>query len=166
MRLTWCALALAILLAGWMPAAHAQDQNPEPWYTEFGKRVFTGSNVPALDSGDLPHALQGLSISGFVSNTSGIWANPVALRNFGRAAGEHHPANSLAMERNWTQIDLNWTIDANNKLFVRFWGVYEPPYPWEAHNLEVPAEPTIAISRVSTIATTSATRSGKILPAG
>lgn len=117
--------------------AQSQD-NTEPWYVEFGNRILTGSNAPALDVRDMPPPIRGLSISGFLSSTSGMWANPSALRNFGRSAGEHHGSNSLAMERNLVQVDTNWKIDANNKIFVRFWGVYEPPYPWEAHDIQGP----------------------------
>jgi hypothetical protein len=64
-----------------------------------------------------------------------MWANSSALRNFGRPAGEHHGSNSLSVERNWIQLDVNYLLNGSNKFFLRFWGVYEPPYPWEANNI-------------------------------
>ncbi len=137
-KIALCALILAFASAVRPLSAHAQEGNPEPWYAEFGNRILTGANAPALDVSEMPPPLRGLSISGFLSNTSGMWANSSALRSFGRPAGEHHGSNSLAMERNWAQLDTNWKIDANNKVFVRFWGVYEPPYPWEAGDIEGP----------------------------
>ncbi len=69
-------------------------------------------------------------LTGFLQNQSGIWVNPPALREFA-PPGVHH-SNSLATERNWTQIDANYNIGPNS-FFLRFWGVYEPPYPNESH---------------------------------
>ena len=92
-----------------------------------------------LDLRKLPDALSGLSVSGFLSNTTGMWANSAALTNFGRQAGEHHGANSLSVERNWIQIDANYVLSGSDRFFVRLWGVYEPPYPWEADNILGPS---------------------------
>ena len=36
------------------------------------------------------------------------------------------------------QLDANYLLNANNQFFVRFWLVYEPPYPWEARNIAGP----------------------------
>lgn len=115
--------------------ACAEGSDREPWYSKFGESVLTGSNAPFLDISRSASAIGGLSVSGFLSNTTGMWANSSALRNFGRQAGEHHNGNSLAVERNWIQIDANYVLDGNNKFFLRFWGVYEPPYPWEADDI-------------------------------
>jgi hypothetical protein len=67
-----------------------------------------------------------------------MWANSSALTNFGRQAGEHHGANSLAVERELMQLDANYLLNADNQFFVRFWLVYEPPYPWEAGTIAGP----------------------------
>jgi hypothetical protein len=104
--------------------------------SQFAGDLFLGSNEPAFDVSRANEWLRGLSISGFLQNTSGIWVNSSALRNFGRQAGEHHGANSLAVQRELVQLDLNYLFNADNQFFVRFWGVYEPPYPWEARNIE------------------------------
>jgi hypothetical protein len=118
--------------------ARAGEENQPGWYSQFGRSVFTGSNAPFLDVSESSDWLSGLSVSGFISNTTGMWANSSALRNFGRPAGEHHGSNSLSVERNWIQIDTNYVLDGDNKFFLRVWGVYEPPYPWEDHDLEGP----------------------------
>ncbi len=67
-----------------------------------------------------------------------MWVNSSALTRFGRQAGEHHGANSLAVEREQLQLDFNYWLNADNQFFVRFSGVYEPPYPWEANTIEGP----------------------------
>src|SRR5215472_10719912 len=111
----------------------------------LGESLWSGSNAPFVDVSQSPWRwLRGLSVSGYAQTTSGMWANSSSLTNFGRAAGEHHGANSLAVERNLLQLDANYFLNGNNAGFVRFWGVYEPPYPWEAHNI---AGPTLLYDR-------------------
>ena len=68
--------------------------------------------------------LQGLSVSGFISNTTGMWVQSNNIRY-------NRSKNSLATERNWLQLDINYILNGNNRFFVRGWGVYEPPYPFE-----------------------------------
>ena len=68
--------------------------------------------------------LRGLSVSGFVSNTSGMWVDSSAIRY-------QKSKNSLATERNWLQTDINYILNSNNRFFIRGWLVYEPPYPFE-----------------------------------
>jgi hypothetical protein len=107
----------------------------------FAQEIFAGSADPVIDVSNANGWLSGLSVSGFLQNTSGIWANSSQLRNFGRQSGEHHGGNSLAVERELLQLDLNYLYDSDNRFFLRFWGVYEPPYPWEAGTI---AGPTFA----------------------
>jgi hypothetical protein len=133
------AALIVACLTGHAESARAQEQNAESWYSQFGRTIFMGSNAPVLDLRGLPGPLSGLSVSGFLSNTSGMWANSSALTNFGREAGEHHGANSLSVERNWIQIDANYVLSGSDKFFVRLWGVYEPPYPWESDNILGPS---------------------------
>jgi hypothetical protein len=85
-----------------------------------------GSNMPWLDFSETPGPLQGLSISGFVSNTTGMWVDSTAIRY-------QRSKNSLAIERNWLQLDINYKLDGNNRFFIRGWVVYEPPYKFEYH---------------------------------
>jgi hypothetical protein len=101
----------------------------------FAREIFLGSNEPFLDVSSDNEWFNGLSVSGFLQNTSGIWANSLATTNFGRQAGEHHGANSLAVERELMQLDANYLLNANSQFFIRFWLVYEPPYLWEANNI-------------------------------
>jgi hypothetical protein len=119
--------------------AFAAEDDHQSWYSQFGNSLLTGSNAAFLDVSESPGLIGGLSVSGFFNNGTGMWANSSALRNFGRSSGEHHGSNSLTVERNWIQVDANYVLDGNNKFFLRFWGVYEPSYPWEEHNLLGPA---------------------------
>jgi hypothetical protein len=128
------AVAVAVVLARGGPAL-AVEGDDTSWYSQFGSRLFTGSNAAFLDDSQSPDLIGGLSVSGFFNNSTGMWANSSALRNFGRSSGEHHGSNSLAVERNWLQLDTNYVLDGNNKFFLRFWGVYEPSYPWEDRDL-------------------------------
>jgi hypothetical protein len=129
------AMALAGVLSG-TGYTHAQNSPPQlAEHTGFGERILLGSNSPLFDLSRSSSLFRGLSVSGFLQNISGMWVNSSALTNFGRAAGEHHGANSLAVERNLLQLDFNYFLNGGNRFFLRFWGTYEPPYPWEAHNI-------------------------------
>jgi hypothetical protein len=63
-----------------------------------------------------------------------VGINSSVLTNFGRRAGEHHGANSLAVERELMQLDTI-LFNADTQFFARFWSVYEPPRQWEASNV-------------------------------
>ena len=102
--------------------ARAQDAN-QGLYSDF-LSIFTGASMPLVDLSESSPALRGLSVSGFVSNTSGMWVNSSGIRY-------QKSKNSLATERNWLQTDINYVLDGNNRLFIRGWLVYEPAYPFE-----------------------------------
>lgn len=136
-RLVPIATLACILAATSAGIAQELNTNP-PQHHELGHSLWLGSNAPFVDVSRSWRWLRGLSLTGYLQTTSGMWANSAALTNFGRSAGEHHGANSLAVERNLLQLDFNYLLDGNNSWFVRFWGVYEPPYPWEAHNIAGP----------------------------
>ena len=70
--------------------------------------------------------LSGLHVSGFLSQTFGMWQNPSALRQFTTSR------NNLAVSRTWLQVDENLRINENNSLFMREWFVYEPPYAFNS----------------------------------
>jgi hypothetical protein len=76
--------------------------------------------------------LSGLHISGFLSQTFGMWQNSQGLIGFTKSR------NSLAVSRTWLQVDENYRINENNNLFMREWFVYEPPYAWNSANGHVP----------------------------
>jgi hypothetical protein len=128
------AIAVAWLCAS-VPAFAQTTPSSDVGFTRFAESLLLGGSEPLIDLSHQDGWLAGLAVSGYLQNTSGMWANSSALTNFSRQSGEHHGANSLAVEREQIQLDLNYRLDANNQLFVRFSGVYEPPYPWEAHNI-------------------------------
>jgi hypothetical protein len=72
--------------------------------------------------------LGGLHISGYASQTFGMWQNPTNLRNFTRSR------NNLAVARSLLQIDENYRLNENNTFFAREWFVYEPPYSYNSAN--------------------------------
>jgi len=74
--------------------------------------------------------LAGLHISGFGSQTFGMWQNPTALRAFTKSR------NNLAVARSLLQIDENYRLNENNSFFMREWFVYEPPYSWDSANIK------------------------------
>jgi len=128
------AIAVACAYARCGSALAAED-DPQSWYAKFGDSLLTGSNAGFLDLSESPGLIGGFSISGFFTNSTGIWGNSSALRSFGGSSGEHHGSNSLAVERNWIQVDTNYVFNGNNKFFLRFWGIYEPSYRWEENDL-------------------------------
>jgi hypothetical protein len=132
-------LLAALILVG--NAYTACSQTPSQADSDFARlthNFLVGSEESLIDVSASNSWLGGLSLSGYLQNTSGMWANSSALTNFGRQAGEHHGANSLAVERELLQLDANYLLNADNQFFVRFWLVYEPPYPWEAGNIAGP----------------------------
>jgi hypothetical protein len=132
-------LMIAAILVGKIAPAYAQAPvAASSDYGRFARNLFSGGNEPLVDVSGSGEWFSGFSLSGFLQNTSGMWANSSVLTNFGRPAGEHHGANSLAVERELIQLDANYLLNANNQFFVRFWLVYEPPYPWEAGNIAGP----------------------------
>jgi hypothetical protein len=70
--------------------------------------------------------LSGLHVSGFLSQTFGMWQNSENLRQYTKSR------NSLAKSRTWLQVDEN--LRTNENLFMREWFVYEPPYAWNSAN--------------------------------
>src|SRR5262249_17104583 len=129
---------LASFLASAAPVLAQENNGANFQHLHLGATLWSGSSAPFVDVSRSWQWLRGLSLSGYAQTTSGMWVNSPALTEFGRSAGEHHGANSLAVERNLLQLDANYFLDGNNSGFLRFWGVYEPPYPWEAHNIAGP----------------------------
>jgi hypothetical protein len=74
--------------------------------------------------------LGGLHISGYASQTFGMWQNPTNLKQFTPSR------NNLATSRTLLQVDENYRVDENNTLFMREWFVYEPPYAWDSANIK------------------------------
>ena len=72
--------------------------------------------------------LDGLHVSGFLSQTFSMWQNPSGLRGYTTSR------NSLADSRTWLQVDENYRLNENNSFFMREWFVYEPPYAFNSAN--------------------------------
>lgn len=72
----------------------------------------------------------GLHVSGYVSQTFGMWQNPTALHDYTKSR------NNLAVSRTLLQVDENYTLGSNDHFFMREWFVYEPPYSFNSANAE------------------------------
>jgi hypothetical protein len=72
--------------------------------------------------------LSRLHISGYGSQTFGMWQNPTALKEYTRSR------NNLAVARSLLQLDVNYRFNENNTFFARAWFVYEPPYSFNSAN--------------------------------
>jgi hypothetical protein len=72
--------------------------------------------------------LTGLHISGYGSQTFGMWQNPTNLFAYTTSR------NNLAVSRSLLQIDGNYRLNENNTFFARGWFVYEPPYSYNSAN--------------------------------
>src|SRR5262249_31956775 len=87
-------MALLASTVAYATAQGAGDPGKEPGHNVPGESLWLGANVPFLDVDQSWRWLRGLSVTGYGLTTSGMWANSSSLTNFGRAAGEHHGANS------------------------------------------------------------------------
>jgi hypothetical protein len=72
--------------------------------------------------------LSGLHISGYGSQTFGMWQDPPTLVAYTPSR------NNLAVARSLLQIDENYRLNENNTFFAREWFVYEPPYSFNSAN--------------------------------
>jgi uncharacterized protein DUF1302 len=91
--------------------------------TPLYQTLLMGSPTPLIDVSEDP-GWQGLSVSGFINSTTGMWVNSSGVRY-------QKSKNSLAAERNWLQLDINYILNGDNRFFVRGWVVYEPSYRFE-----------------------------------
>jgi hypothetical protein len=120
----------AAILVGGMTAAVA-----------LGGQVSSASDslsVTGATSGVLPQAsaapsseggiFTGLHISGYTSQTFGMWQDPPALRDYTPSR------NNLATSRTLLQVDENYELNDSNNFFAREWFVYEPPYSYNSAN--------------------------------
>jgi hypothetical protein len=77
--------------------------------------------------------LSGLHVSGYASQTFGMWTNPSTLRDWTKSR------NDLAVSRTLLQVDENYRLNENNTFFARQWFVYEPPYAFNSAGNQVGA---------------------------
>ena len=91
--------------------------------TPLYQTLLMGSPTPLIDVSEDP-GWQGLSVSGFINSTTGMWLDSSAIRY-------QKSKNSLAASRSWLQLDINYILNGDNRFFVRGWVVYEPAYRFE-----------------------------------
>jgi len=72
--------------------------------------------------------LSGLHVSGYASQTFGMWQNPHNTHEW------THSSNALATSRTLLQVDENYRLNESNTFFAREWFVYEPPYAYNSSN--------------------------------
>jgi hypothetical protein len=121
--------SFAILLSA--AASRAGDVSAQP----ADDLSVTNSVANVLPQGAAPPSptaaaswLQGLHISGYGSQTFGMWQDPPTLHDFTPSR------NNLAVARSLLQIDENYRLNENNTFFMREWFVYEPPYSFDSAN--------------------------------
>jgi hypothetical protein len=120
------ALAIIGLCAG---GSVAGDLSAQPTNNLNVIGASTVSDLPQAGGAAAENSwLSGLHVSGFLSQTFGMWQNPSGLRTYTTSR------NNLATSRTWLQVDENLRIDENNNLFMREWFVYEPPYAFNSAN--------------------------------
>jgi hypothetical protein len=135
-------LALGLILLLIPRASFALEPFFDEAVTATGFRpLLQDQNVSAAESALQENQIwselrQNLHISGFFQNTSGVFINTKGTR-----WQPHTSLNSLEAERQLLQIDINESFGEHFQFFMRLWGAYEPPYPFEnnarigAHNL-------------------------------
>src|SRR5229473_6253543 len=89
--------------------------------------------------------LSGLHVSGYASQTFGMWQNPSALRDFTPSR------NNLAVARTLLQVDENYRLNENNTFFMREWFVYEPPYSFNSANNKAYAAGSLAAGNAASL---------------
>ena len=67
-----------------------------------------------------------LHVSGYIQSNYGLFYNTEGTKWW-----PHHHLNSIESLRQLGQIDLNESFGEHLQFFARFWGVYEPGYPFE-----------------------------------
>src|SRR5258708_9979289 len=76
--------------------------------------------------GVLSELRDNLHVSGYIQSNYGLFYN-----SSGTKWWPHHHLNSIESLRQLGQIDLNESFGEHLQFFARFWGVYEPNYPFE-----------------------------------
>ena len=67
-----------------------------------------------------------LHLSGYIQSNYGLFYNTEGTKWW-----PHHHLNSIESLRQLGQLDLNESFGEHLQFFARFWGVYEPGYPFE-----------------------------------
>ena len=128
-RLSASVVVLLLMMIPGATQSLAGDVSAQPSDTLY----VTNPTTAVMGQGRAATAewLNGLHISGYASQTFGMWQNPAALRDFTPSR------NNLAVSRTLLQIDENYRLNENNAFFMREWFVYEPPYAFDSANNKV-----------------------------
>jgi hypothetical protein len=127
LRKTCGILTIGLLVLGLLHTlASAADLSAQPADT-LNDSNFTTNLLPQTQATS-EEWLSGLHVSGYASQTFGMWQNPPALRAFTPSR------NNLAVARSLLQVDENYRLNENNNFFMREWFVYEPPYSFDSAN--------------------------------
>lgn len=121
-------IAFTIVFSGLLTARSYGQEN------SFGENTFEEDAIVRQVFGwrNRPQWMQGLSISGFLQNNTGVLENSRAFAKGMRVKSK----NSLSSQRDWAQIDVNYDAPEGrifgqnwvNRFFLRIWTVYEPQY--------------------------------------
>src|SRR5438445_6308524 len=117
-------LAVATSRAGDISGQPANGLSVTNSATDLLPQAAAGAPPPL--PGEATGGLAGLHISGYGSQTFGMWQNPTALRAYTRSR------NNLAVARTLLQVDENYRLNESNTFFMREWFVYEPPYSYDS----------------------------------
>ena len=110
--------------AGYAAAADLFDASP---ITASKLMSDTQAAEPAEPTpGVFSELRDNLHVSGYIQSNYGLFYNTEGTKWW-----PHHHLNSIESLRQLGQIDLNESFGEHLQFFARFWGVYEPNYPFE-----------------------------------
>jgi hypothetical protein len=110
--------------AGYAAAADLFDASP---ITASKLMSDTQAAEPAEPTpGVFSELRDNLHVSGYIQSNYGLFYNTEGTKWW-----PHHHLNSIESLRQLGQIDLNESFGEHLQFFARFWGVYEPSYPFE-----------------------------------
>src|SRR5438552_19084823 len=134
-------LSATYVLAGDVSAQPANSLSVSNSATNVLPQTEAANAPAAAEAGGLAD----LHISGYGSQTFGMWQNPTTLKQYTKSR------NNLAVSRTLLQIDENYRLNENNTFFAREWFAYEPPYSFDSANNKAYATATTSVG--PTIAT-------------
>ena len=120
-------VAAAVLLGG-MTAAGALAGQVSSSTDSLSVTGATAGVLPQAGGTTENSLLSGLHISGYASQTFGMWQDPEALRDYTPSR------NNLSTSRTLLQTDFNYELGDSNNFFAREEIVYEPPYSYNSAN--------------------------------
>jgi hypothetical protein len=123
-------VAASVILMLMAATSRAGDISSQPAdslsVTNFAGRLLPQTAPPPTAEASW---LSGLHISGYGSQTFGMWQGPPSLKQYTKSR------NNLAVSRTLLQLDENYRLNENNTFFMREWFVYEPPYSFDSANI-------------------------------